>query len=167
MLAEERNLIETAERETMVREFARMLAHLRTAMAMDTLDKNRVAITEHIAAILADLGRMGTDLERRGLRQAGRYVREEVQATAVIAQVTNWGGWMPATSNGVERVMGVVADRCKRKRACWERGLETLLKLLPVRKTRPFSFGWAVRTYLRDGSLPDRPLPVGSLVNKL
>ena len=73
---------------------------------------------------------------------------------------------MPTTSNGVERVMGMVSDRCKRKWAHWNGGLRNLLQLLLIRKTRPASYGWAVRSYLRGGSIPNRSLPVGPLVNK-
>jgi hypothetical protein len=166
LLTEERGLMEMAEREAVVRELSGVLAHLRASVTKHSLDGNRVAVTDRIAATLVNLGRIGTELERRGLRQTGRYVRERGRATVVFAELTNRGGWMPATSNGVERVMGMVADRCKRKWAHWNGGLRNLLQLLLVRKTRPVSYGWAVRAYLRGESLAHRSLPVGPLVNK-
>ncbi len=166
LLTEERGLMDTLEREGVVRDLAGVLAHLRASVARHQLDGNRVAVTDRVAATLAHLGRVGTELEQRGLRQTGRYVRERGRATVVFAEVTNRGGWMPATSNGVERVMGMVADRCKRKWAHWNGGLRNLLQLLLIRKTRPASYGWAVRSYLRGASMPGRPLPVGPLVNK-
>lgn len=130
LLTEERGLMEMAEREAVVRELSGVLAHLRSSVDKHSLDGNRVAVTDRIAATLTELGRIGTDLERRGLRQAGRYVRERGRATVVFAELTNRGGWMPATSNGVERVMGMVADRCKRKWAHWNGGLRNLLQVL-------------------------------------
>ncbi|MGI0156441.1 MAG: hypothetical protein ACREDE_09980, partial [Thermoplasmata archaeon] len=167
LLTEERGLMDMAEREAVVRELAGVLAHLRASVAKHHLDGNRPTVTHRIATTLADLGRIGAELERRGLRQTGRYVRERGRATVVFAEVTNRGGWMPATSNGVERVMGMVADRCKRKWAHWNGGLRNLLQLLLIRKTRPASYGWAVRNYMRGGSLAPLQLPLaGLLVNK-
>lgn len=166
LLTEERGLMVVEEREAVVRELAGVLGHLRASVAKHQLDGNRTAVTDRVAATLADFGRIGAMLEARGLRQTARYVRERGRATVVFAEVTNRGGWMPATSNGVERVMGMIADRCKRKWAHWNRGLPNLLQLLLIRKTRPASYGWAVRTYLRGGSMPKQSLSVRPLVNK-
>lgn len=166
LLIDERGLMDMAEREAVVQELSGVLAHLRASVEAHVLDGNRVAVTQRIASTLSEMGRIGMELERRGLRQAGRYVRERGRATVVFAELTNRGGWMPATSNGVERVMGMVADRCKRKWAHWNGGLRNLLQLLLIRKTRPASYGWAVRTYMRGGSLVPQPLLVRPLVNK-
>lgn len=57
--------------------------------------------------------------------------------------------------------MGMVANRCKRKWARWNGGLRSLLQLLLIRKTRPASYGWAVRSYFRGASLAPASLPVG------
>ena len=166
LLTDEKGLMDVAEREAVVRGLAGELAHLRASVAHHQLDGDRVAVTRRIAATLAYLGKVGEDLEHRGLRMTGRYVRERGRATVVFAEVTNRGGWMPATSNGVERMMGMIADRCKRKWAHWNRGLGNLLQLLLIRKTRPASYDWAVRAYLRGRSVaPAQPL-VGPLVNK-
>ncbi|MGI0156360.1 MAG: hypothetical protein ACREDE_09575, partial [Thermoplasmata archaeon] len=153
LLAEEKGLMAMAEREAVARALTGLLAHLRASVELHRRDGNRIAVTDRVASTLQEFGRIGGELERRGLLQAGRYVRESGRATVVFAEVTMRGGWMPATSNGVERVMGMIADRCKRKWAHWNRGLPNLLQLLLVRKTRPASYGWARRNYMRGGSL--------------
>ena len=141
------------ERETLVRELSGVLAHLRASVEVHRLDGSGAAVTDRVAVTLDRFGTIGRELEQRGLRQSGRYVRESGRATVVFAEVTMRGGWMPATSNGVERVMGMIADRCKRKWAHWNRGLPNLLQLLLIRKTRPASYGWAVRNYLEGAVL--------------
>ena len=153
LLAEERGLMSMGERETLVRELSGVLAHLRASVEVHRLDGNGAAVTDRVAVTLDRFGTIGRELEQRGLRQSGRYVRESGRATVVFAEVTMRGGWMPATSNGVERVMGMIADRCKRKWAHWNRGLPNLLQLLLIRKTRPASYGWAVRNYLEGATL--------------
>jgi hypothetical protein len=56
---------------------------------------------------------------------------------------------MPATSNGVERVMGMIAVRCKRKWARWGSGPRRLAVMLLARKTRRGVYDLAaVRRYL-------------------
>jgi hypothetical protein len=165
LLTEERGLMTVSEREAVVKELTGILGHLRASVEAHRLDGNRVAVTNRVAATLTELGRIGTELERRGLHQTGRYVRERGRATVVFAEVTNRGGWMPATSNGVERVMGMVAERCKRKWAHWNGGLRNLLLMLLVRKTRPASYGWAMRGYLRGGSVAETSPSVGRPIN--
>lgn len=59
---------------------------------------------------------------------------------------------MPATSNGVERVMGMIADRCERKWARWGGGLWNLFVLLLARKTRRATCERAVHEYTRRGA---------------
>lgn len=166
LLAEEKGLMGIPEREAIVRELASVLGHLRASVEKHRVDGDRVAVTYRIQTTLTRFGEIGADLEGRGLRQAARYVRERGRATVVFAEVTNRGGWMPATSNGVERVMGMIADRCKRKWAHWNRGLENLLQLLLIRKTRPASYGWAVREYLRGSTLGGLSLLGGPNFNK-
>jgi hypothetical protein len=165
LLTEERGLMEVDEREGVVRALAAALAQLRASAATHAVDGDRTALTHRIEATLARFGTIGAELERRGLRQSARFVRERGRATVVFAELTNRGGWMPATSNGVERVMGMVAHRCKRRWAHWNRGLRNLLDLLLVRKIRPASYGWAVRTYLRGGPLVGMALPARPVVN--
>jgi hypothetical protein len=153
LLNDERGRLGRGEREAILHELGGTLAHLRASVAKHSRDGNGAAVNDRIAATLLTLGKIGRTLERQDMRQTGRYVLERGRATVVFAEVTNRGGWMPATSNGVERVMGMIADRCKRKWAHWNRGLENLLQMLLVRKTRPASYAWAVRSYLRGGSL--------------
>ncbi len=47
--------------------------------------------------------------------------------------------------------MGMIADRCKRKRAHWGSGLQDLVLTMLARKIRPRAYGLAVRKYLRWG----------------
>jgi hypothetical protein len=115
LLAEEKGLISLEEREGVARDLSGVLAHLRASVELHRRDGNRAAVTDRVAATLAHFGKIGTELEGRGLHQTGRCVREGGRATVVFAEVTMRGGWMPATSNGVERIMGMIADRCKKK----------------------------------------------------
>lgn len=153
LLVEERGLMSLEEREAVARDLSGELAHLRASVELHRRDGNRAAVTDRVAEMLVHFAKVGTELERRGLSQTGRYIRESGRATVVFAEVTIRGGWMPATSNGVERIMGMIADRCKRKWAHWNRGLPNLLQLLLIRKTRPASYGWAVRNYIRGATM--------------
>ena len=166
LLTEERNLLEVAEREAVLRDLGGLLGHLRASVARHRIDGDKVAITYRVEATLRAFGETAAELEHRGLRQTARYVRERGRATVVFAEMAGHGGWMPATSNGVERIMGMVADRCKRKWAHWNSGLEDLLRLLLTRKTRPAAYSWATRRYLAGGSMLEPSLPVGPLINK-
>ncbi|MGI0132325.1 MAG: hypothetical protein ACREDK_04445 [Thermoplasmata archaeon] len=149
LLSEEKGLMAMPEREAVARDLSGVLAHLRNSVELHQRDGNRTAVTDRVAATLEHFGRVGHELEGRGLVQTSRYIRESGRATVVFAELTMRGGRMPATSNGVERVMGMIADRCKRKWAHWNRGLPNLLQLLLIRKTRPASYGWAMRNYMR------------------
>lgn len=166
LLAEERGLMGIPEREAVLRELGGVLGHLRASVEKHRVDGDKVAITYRIESTLRRLGEIGTELEWRGLHQAARYVRERGRATVVFAEVAGHGGWMPATSNGVERMMGTIADRCKRKWAHWNGGLENLMRLLLARKTRPAAYGWAMRRYLRGGSMTELSLLSGPRVNR-
>ena len=66
----------------------------------------------------------------------------------VFAEVAVRGIRLPAASNGIERVMGMISDRCKRKWARWGRGLRTLLVMLRARKTRRGTYELAFHRYL-------------------
>lgn len=166
LLTDERGLIGIPEREAVLRELGAVLGHLRASVEKHRVDGDKVAIAHRVETTLRQLGEIGTELEGRGLRQTGRYVRERGRATVVFAEMAGHGAWMPATSNGVERVMGMIADRCKRKWAHWNGGLENLLRLLLTRKTRPAAYAWAVRRYLEGGSMGLPSLQVGPLINK-
>jgi hypothetical protein len=156
LLTDERGRMTIPEREGVLHELGGALGHLRASVKKHRVDGDKVAITYRTEATFRRLGELGTELERRGLRQTARYVRERGRATVVFAEVAGHGGWMPATSNGVERIMGMIADRCKRKWAHWNGGLEDLLRLLLVRKTRPAAYAWVIRRYLQGGSVEGR-----------
>ena len=72
----------------------------------------------------------------------------------VFAEVATQGIPLPATSNGVERVMGMIADRCKRKWARWGGGLLNQLVMLLGRKTRRATYELAVHRYLGGRPYP-------------
>lgn len=165
LLTEERGLMEIPEREAVLRELGGVLGHLRGSVERHRVDGDKVAIAGRVETTLRRFGEIATELEHRGLRQTARYVRERGRATVVFAEMAGHGGWMPATSNGVERIMGMVADRCKRKWAHWNSGLENLLRLLLTRKTRPAAYAWATRRYLAGASMLEPSLPVGPLIN--
>jgi hypothetical protein len=75
-------------------------------------------------------------------------VRSEGRATVVFAELAMRGLWMPTTNNGIERTMGTIADRCKRKWAHCGRGLRYMVMLL-IRQTRPAVYSQAAHQYLR------------------
>lgn len=107
------------------------------------------ALRSRISATLSELAQMADDLESKGYDEAARFVRTRARSTVVFAEMALEGVWAPATSNSVERIMGMIADRCKRKWAHWGRGLENMVYLLLVRKTRPAVYRWAERRYMR------------------
>ena len=166
LLTEERGLMEVAEREAVLRHLGALLGHLRASVEKHRVDGDKVAITYRIEETLRQFGAIAIGLEQRGLRQTARYVRERGRATVVFAEMAGHGGWMPATSNGVERIMGMIADRCKKRWAHWNSGLERLVRLLLTRKTRPAAYAWATRRYLAGSSMVEPSLPVGPLINK-
>lgn len=139
--------VSLSERETLVTPLRGVLAHLRHSVDCHRRDGNGVAITVRVRETLMELGALGERLVKGGCPQSGRFVLREMRALVVFAEV---GGdlWMPATSNGIERVMGMVADRCKRKWAHWGRGLRNMVLALLARKIRPRVYGVAVRRYL-------------------
>ena len=166
LLTEERGLMEMAEREAVLRDLGALLGHLRASVEKHRVDGDKVAITYRVEETLRQFGAIATELEGRGLRQTARYVRERGRATVVFAELAGHGGWMPPTSNSVERIMGMIADRCKKRWAHWNSGLERLVRLLLTRKTRPAAYSWATRRYLAGGTMVEPSLPVGPLINK-
>jgi hypothetical protein len=87
-------------------------------------------------------------LERGACPRSARAIRREAKALVVFAEVAVHGIRMLATSNGIERVMGIIADRCKRKWARWGTGLRNLLVMLLARKTRRGTYELALHRYL-------------------
>ena len=139
------------EREGILAPVRALLAHLRNSVEAHRHDGNGAAVTFRVQATLDELSALGQRLAQGGCPQSSRFVLREMRALVVFAQVGG-GLWMPATSNGVERVMGMIADRCKRKWAHWNSGLQNLILTMLARKIRPRVYGLAVRRYLRSGS---------------
>lgn len=106
------------------------------------------AITDRVRSTLTELETLAQRLERGACPRSARAVRREAKALVVFAEVAVHGIRMPATSNGIERVMGMIADRCKRKWARWGSGLRNLLVMLLARKTRRATYELALHRYL-------------------
>ncbi len=136
------------EREEILGPARGLLAHLRNSVEVHRLRGDWWAITERVRATLDGLERLAQRLDRGGCPHSARSVRRDAKALVVFAEVAVHGIRLPATSNGIERVMGMVADRCKRKWARWGGGLRNQLVMLLARKTRRGSYELAVRRYL-------------------
>ncbi len=139
-----------AEREEIVRPVKGLLAHLRNSAEAHRQDGHGAALTHRVQVTLEELGALGHRLREGGCPRSSRFVLREMRALVVFAQV-GAGLWMPATTNGMERVMGMVADRCKRKWAHWSNGLHNMVLVLLSRKIRPRVYGLAVRRYMSPG----------------
>ena len=166
LLTDERGWMEGTERDAVLRDLGALLGHLRASVEKHRADGDTVAITYRVEDPHRQFGAIAREHEDRGRRQTARYVRGRGRAPVVFAEMAGHGGWMPATSNGVERIMGMVADRCKKRWAHWNSGLERLLRLFLTRKTRPAAYAWATRRYLAGGWIAESSPPVGPLINK-
>ena len=141
------------ERETVVGPIRGLLAHLRNSAEAHRRDGGGAALTYRVQATLSELGTLGHRLTEGGCPRSARFVLREMRALVVFAEV-GAGLWMPATTNGVERVMGMIADRCKRKWAHWGSGLRSMVLTMLTRKIRPRVYGLAMRRYLETGGYP-------------
>lgn len=139
--------VSLSERESILGPLRGLLAHLRSSVEAHRHDGSVGRVEERVRATLVELGVLGMRLERGGCPQSGRFVLREMRSLVVFAEVGR-DIWMPATSNGVERVMGMIADRCKRKWAHWNRGLHNMVLTLLTRKIHPSVYGLATRKYL-------------------
>lgn len=136
------------EREELLGPVRGLLAHLRNSVALHRRRGEWWAITERVRRTLEELETEAQRLDRGICPGAARTIRREAKALVVFAEVAAHGIDLPATSNGVERVMGMVADRCKRKWARWGGGLRNQLVMLLARKTRRGTYDLAVRRYM-------------------
>jgi hypothetical protein len=125
-----------------------LLAHLRNSVEYHRLRGEWWAVTDRVRGTLQELEQLARRLERGACPRSARTIRREAKALVVFAEVAVHGIRMPATSNGVERVMGMIADRCKRKWARWGSGLRNLLVMLLARKTRRGTYELALQRYL-------------------
>ena len=103
-----------------------------------------MSIAVRMRETLVELGALRERSLNGGCPRSGEVVLRKMRTLVVLPEV---GGslWMSATSNGIERVMGMVADRCKRKWAHWERGLRNMVLALLAWKIRLIVYGVAVR----------------------
>lgn len=136
------------ERRTWLNRLGAILGTLRNSVAKNTRSGNVKRLRQRIRTTLDELRRLAKDLETAGYAQAARFVRNEGRATVVFAELALTGVWTPSTTNGAERVMGMIADRCKRKWAHWGSGLRNLVFLLLLRKTRPSAYARTKRIVL-------------------
>ena len=122
--------------------------HLRNSVEVHRLQGDWRVITDRVRSTLQELELLAQRLERGACPRSAQAVRREAKALVVFAEVAVHGIRLPATSNGVERVMGMIADRCKRKWARWGSGLRNQLVMLLARKTRRGTYDLAMRRYL-------------------
>ena len=142
------------EREDVLGTVRGILAHLRNSVEVHRLRHEAWAITERVRSTLSELERVAHRLDQGACPHAARSIRREAKALVVFAEVAMRGVRLPATSNGVERVMGMISDRCKRKWARWGRGLRNQLVMLLGRKTRRGVYELAVRRYIKGEAFP-------------
>ncbi|MGA9840277.1 MAG: hypothetical protein WBS16_07600 [Thermoplasmata archaeon] len=142
------------DREAILAPVRGLLAHLRNSVEHHRLRCEWWAITDRVRSTLTELEALAQRLDRGACPRSARTVRREAKALVVFAEVAAQGISMPATSNGVERVMGMIADRCKRKWARWGGGLLNQLVMLLSRKTRRATYELAVHRYLGRRTYP-------------
>lgn len=137
------------ERDHWVDLLAATLGRLEASVEKHREDGDLEALEKRVQQTLVELKGHATKLEKAGFPMAARFVRTEGRATVVFAELALRGVWMPSTTNGIERTMGTIADRCKRKWAHWGSGLRNLVLLLLIRKTRPGVYTKAEARYLK------------------
>ncbi len=142
------------DREAILAPMRGLLAHLRNSVEHHRLRSEWWAITDRVRSTLIELEALAQRLDRGACPRSARTIRREAKALVVFAEVVAQGISMPATSNGVERVMGMIADRCKRKWARWGGGLLNQLVMLLSRKTRRATYEIAVHRYLSGRTYP-------------
>lgn len=140
------------EREEVLAPVRETLAHLRNSVEYHRVREEWWAITDRVRSTLRELEEVARRLERGVCPRASRAIRREAKALVVFAEVAVHGIRLPATSNGVERIMGMIADRCKRKWARWGSGLRNQLVMLLARKTRRGVYDLGVNRYLGRGT---------------
>ncbi len=142
----------TDQRARWVRPLVGALAHLRASVALHKPRGEWAAIEHRTRETLAEFGVLAKQLREAGQPQAARVVENEGRAAVVFGELAARGVWMPSTSNGVERICGMIAHRCKRAWARWGSGLRSMVILLLVRKTRPSIYRSAIARYMRSVS---------------
>ena len=103
-----------------------------------------------IQQTLRTMAGLAQTMARAGYRGAAKFLGKHARGVVVFAEAALEGEEMPATSNGAERQMGTVADRCKGW-GRWGSGLRPLVLLLLVMRTRPVVYARASAAYLRRG----------------
>ncbi len=140
------------DREAILAPMRNLLAHLRNSVECHRLQQEWWAITDRVRSTLGELEAVAQRLDRGACPRSAQWVRRQAKALVVFAEVAAHGISLPATSNGVERVMGMIADRCKRKWARWGGGLLNQLVMLLARKTRRATYELALHRYLSGGA---------------
>ncbi len=140
------------QRARWVRPLVGALAHLRNSVALHKPRGEWEAIEHRTKETLAEFGILAKQLREAGQAQAAKVVENEGRAAVVFGELAARGVWMPSTSNGIERICGMIAHRCKRAWARWGSGLRSMVILLLVRKTRPSIYRSAIARYMRSVS---------------
>jgi hypothetical protein len=141
------------ERKEFLRNLSELLWTLEHSVKKHRKDHDWDALVKRIQTTLRGLSALATRMEKAGYTAAAKYVRSNGRVAVVFAEMAILGHWMPATTKGIERIMGMIADRCKRKWAYWGSGLRNLVLLLLTRKTRLGVFVKAQARYLKGGQV--------------
>jgi hypothetical protein len=144
------------EREAILAPTRGLLAQLRSSVEAHRLRGEWWGITDRVWSTLAELEALAERLERGACPRSARAIRREAKALVVFAEVAVRGIRLPVASNRIERVIGMIADRWKRKWARWGRGLHTLFVMLLARNSRQGIYELVLQRYLARGPTADR-----------
>lgn len=124
------------EREAILGPARGLLAPRRNSVELHRLRREWWASTDRVRIPLTELEALAQRLDRAMCPRSARAIRRDAKALVVFAEVAAHGIRLPATSNEIERAIGMTADCCKRKWARWGRGLHNLRVMWLARKTR-------------------------------
>ena len=142
--------LDRTRRQGWVKELARALAILRASVEKHRKDGRLKRLRWRIQQTLRTMAGLAQTMARAGYRGAAKFLGKHARGAVVFAEAALEGEEMPATSNGAERQMGTVANRCKGW-GRWGSGLRPLVLLLLVMRTRPVVYARASAAYLRRG----------------
>lgn len=144
--------VPSEERERWVRPLVGALRHLEASVQLHKPRGEWAAIAYRTRETVATFQVLAKQLREVGQVGAAQLLENEGKSVVVFGELAARGIWMPATSNGVERIAGTIAHRCKRAWAHWGSGLRSLVVLLLIRKTRPEIYRSAIARYMRPVS---------------
>ena len=100
------------EREATLAPTQGLFAQLRSSVEAHRLRGERWESTDRVRSTVAELEVLAERLERGACPRSGRGIRREAKALVVFTEVAVHEIRTPATSNGIEPVIGMIADQC-------------------------------------------------------